>query len=69
MSTKYFNDSGEMFRYVKDPSFCPYCENGHITAQSNIEDHFDFGTRTISCDACKKEWTEVYHLIAIEEIQ
>ena len=68
MSTKYFTESEWAARYVKDPSFCPYCGEGHLTSQSNIEDHYDFATRIMRCDSCRKEWREVFELTAIEEI-
>jgi len=72
MTNKYFEETEWMDRYVKRPTFCPFCETDHETAFGPITSDdsvpFDFAWRIAECTACKNTWKEIYSLTAIEEI-
>jgi hypothetical protein len=65
MDNKYFTDSEWMARYIKDPNFCPYCENRGVESE-RLEAESDFATAIVKCLSCKKAWFDVYSLTAIE---
>jgi predicted Zn-ribbon and HTH transcriptional regulator len=55
-------------RYVKNPDFCPYCEQPVIEA-----DRFDVEGRiawqAVRCNECGAEWNDVYELVAVEKVE
>jgi predicted RNA-binding Zn-ribbon protein involved in translation (DUF1610 family) len=51
--------------YIKNPYFCPECEEDEITKEH--EDYRDRGlSHSYSCDKCGFKWREVYILVNIE---
>lgn len=66
---KYFEESEWMDRYVKHPSFCPYCEHRRIEVISDFFSHRGYGFRDIKCHNCDRSWRERFGLTAIEEIE
>jgi len=45
---------------------CPYCASHDITALIfNGED----GGQPVRCESCQKEWTDIYKLVDIQEIE
>lgn len=65
---KYFSESEWMDRYIKRPTFCPYCEADGVISH-NIKPEYDFAWTVVECQECHKRWKEIYSLTAIEEIE
>ena len=71
-----FEDDAMYDKYVKRPTFCPYCGANDIApGDGDIDIHglhlleADWMSRQVGCGACNKFWNEIYELTAIEEIK
>ncbi len=49
--------------YFQNPSECPYCGSGNITAEP-----IDGERQRVSCSECDMEWFDILKLIDIEEV-
>lgn len=72
-----FEDPVLHAKYVKRPTFCPYCghnnikhDDGDIDIHGKYSDlEADWISRQVGCGNCNKFWNEIYELTAIEEIK
>ena len=46
--------------------YCPYCGSHNITAL--IFEGEDEG-QPVRCESCQKEWTDIYKLVDVQEIE
>lgn len=52
-------------KYLASPSKCPYCGSADITGQQ-IDIESRQATQPVTCNACEKQWTDIYTLIDVE---
>jgi transcription elongation factor Elf1 len=62
----YLSDEAKA-RYVKDPTFCPYCNNKDLTSYGLQTVDEDFAIAEVECNTCSKWFTEVFELTDIVE--
>ena len=54
--------------YLKDPNFCPYCEDHEIEAtRFDVEGRIAW--QWVRCDTCGAEWHDIFELRAIEKVE
>ena len=55
-------------QYLKDPNFCPYCEDHEIEAtRFDVEGRIAW--QWVRCDTCGAEWHDIFELRAIEKVE
>tara|TARA_B100000678_G_C17751542_1_gene319026 strand:+ start:180 stop:437 length:258 start_codon:yes stop_codon:yes gene_type:complete len=55
-------------QYLKDPNFCPYCEDHEIEAtRFDVEGRIAW--QWVRCDTCGAEWHDIFELRAIERVE
>ena len=47
---------------------CPYCGSGDICG-SHVEIEYACCFQNIRCSTCGKEWTDIYKLVNVEEVE
>lgn len=52
-------------KYLDDPTICPYCGNSTIGQIESVDDLYE-ECHHIKCCHCKKEWSEIFVLAAVE---
>jgi formate dehydrogenase maturation protein FdhE len=59
-------EGAKQAEYIKASYHCPYCGSDDLDARGAEFDD-NYCTRSIQCCSCKKEWTDIYRLVEIEE--
>ncbi len=59
-------DEQQKANYLKSPFHCPYCNSDKIVAQ---EFNGESLGQTVECQACGREWKEVFTLTDVEPIE
>lgn len=55
--------TSQIAAYIEKPNRCPYCESYNIDAGGGTEIEDNICTVYVTCDDCKKSWTDVYRLV------
>jgi DNA-directed RNA polymerase subunit RPC12/RpoP len=66
--TKAYNLSALSVEYVQASYRCPSCDSDNVESVSRLVEEHDEVTQRIRCNACGKEWEDVYLLAGIREL-
>jgi transcription elongation factor Elf1 len=58
-------DEKQKADYLKSPYHCPYCNSDKIVA---LEFNAETLSQTVECQACGREWKEVFTLTDVEPV-
>ncbi len=59
----------QRLNYLNNPGNCPYCGDNDIYIYEHCQIDNEEVTRVLKCGGCREKWTEIYHLVDVQDIQ